>query len=122
MKSGQLWIVQMAETIASKIARQIDAWPNKDKRHPGDQWIRSTDSIGANLVEGYGRKHVNDSLRFYAIAQGSLEESLYWLRKARERKLISPMTASEISGLLIRLSRAIEVFISTKKVNRLSGG
>jgi four helix bundle protein len=38
----------------------------------GDQFIRSYDSIGANIAEGYGRFHHKDKIKFYYNSRGSL--------------------------------------------------
>ena len=37
---------------------------------------RSSKSITANIAEGYGRYHFLDSLRFYSIARGEINETL----------------------------------------------
>lgn len=55
------------------------------KRIMGDQFIRSTDSIGANIAEGYGRFHFLDKVRFYYNARGSLIESMHWFDLVEER-------------------------------------
>lgn len=58
------------------------------KKIIGDQFIESTDSIGANVAEGYGRFHYLDKIRFYYNARGSLLESKHWFELLIERNLI----------------------------------
>jgi len=58
------------------------------KKVIGDQMIRSIDSVGANIAEGYGRYHYLDKIKFYYNARGSLFESKYWLDLMCERKII----------------------------------
>jgi four helix bundle protein len=87
-----------------------------DRDNLGDQLIRATDSIGLNISEGYARVHLRERLQFFAIASGSLEEALFAVRRARERSLFSRIEASDISGLLIKLSRAIDAFTLTLKL------
>jgi four helix bundle protein len=41
-------------------------------------------SIPANIAEGYGKRSSADKARFYNIAQGSLNECLYYLRLAKD--------------------------------------
>ena len=41
----------------------------------GDQFICATDSVGANIAEGYGRYHYLDKIKFYYNARASLKES-----------------------------------------------
>lgn len=55
----------------------------------GDQFIRSTDSVGANIAEGYGRFHYLDRRRFYYNSRGSLLESFHWYELLHERSLIT---------------------------------
>jgi four helix bundle protein len=47
---------------------------------------RSSVSIAANIVEGYKKKGKLDKLRFFNIAQGSLEETRYYLILAKDLK------------------------------------
>lgn len=62
----------------------------EDKKHIGDQFIRSTDSIGANIAEGYSRFHYLDKVRFYYNARASQSEATdHWLELLLERNKIS---------------------------------
>lgn len=55
----------------------------------GNQVVRSIDSIGANIAEGYGRFHYKDSIKFYYNARGSLWESKHWIFLLYQRKLLN---------------------------------
>ncbi len=68
------------------ICGRFDYWQS---RTIGYQFIRSTDSISANISEGFGRFHFKDNARFCYMARGSLFESTTWLAKAHERDIIS---------------------------------
>jgi len=54
-----------------------------------DQIKRSSRSITANIVEGYGRFHYLDNARFCTIGRGSLYESLEHCVTANDEQLIS---------------------------------
>lgn len=43
------------------------------------QIIRSGSSVGANIVEGYGRNNPKEYKQFLGIARGSSLETEYWL-------------------------------------------
>jgi len=43
------------------------------------QVVRSGSSIGANIVEGYGRNNPKEYKQFLGIARGSSLETEYWL-------------------------------------------
>lgn len=50
------------------------------------QLRRSAVSVPANIVEGFKRYGLNDKIRFYNIAQSSLEESRYYLILSHDLK------------------------------------
>jgi four helix bundle protein len=71
--------------IVWKIYEQLD-W--HAKKVTGDQFVEATDSIGANIAEGYGRFHYLDKIKFYYNSRGSLLESRHWFNLIHKRKLI----------------------------------
>ncbi len=105
---GRLWVIRLAEMLGSRIKSLIAVWPSNERNNLGDQLARATDSIGANISEGYIRIHVKERLHFFSIAQGSLEESLFHLRAARERGLVTRLEAFTLSELFIKLSKGLE--------------
>ncbi len=68
--------------IAWEIYKDLD-W--QDKKIMGNQFVESTDSVGANIAEGYGRFHYLDKVKFYYNSRGSLLESRYWFEILDER-------------------------------------
>jgi len=58
--------------ITWEIYQELD-W--QDKKSQGDQFLSATDSVGANIAEGFGRFHFLDKVKFYFNARGSLLES-----------------------------------------------
>ena len=54
-----------------------------------DQIKRSSRSVTANIVEGYGRFHYLDNAKFCSIARGSLYESLEHCITANDEQLIT---------------------------------
>jgi four helix bundle protein len=78
----------------------------EDKKHIGDQFLRSVDSIGANIAEGYGRFHYLDKVRFYYNSRGSHYEAFtHWLELMVEREKISNEEFESISetALILRI-------------------
>ncbi|MCL5428587.1 MAG: four helix bundle protein [Chloroflexi bacterium] len=49
--------------------------PPQEKYDLAQQIRRASKGISANIAEGYGRFHFLDSLRFYSMARGSLNET-----------------------------------------------
>lgn len=58
-----------------------------EKRIFGFQFVEATDSIAANIAEGYGRYHYLDKVKFYYNTRGSLLESKHWFDVIVKRKL-----------------------------------
>ena len=97
MKSEKKYIV-LKDLEVYRLARELSAmawqiydkldW--QDKKTMGDQFIRSADSVGANIAEGYGRFHYLDKIRFYYNSRGSLLESVaHWSELLYERERIT---------------------------------
>ncbi len=83
------------------------------KKNMGDQFLTATDSIGANIAEGYARYHFRERLKFCYIARGSLAESSeHWLELLRERNRISEDTYSHYKSLARQLEIKLNNFIS----------
>lgn len=84
-----LEIYQLAREL-SKIGWEI--YQNLDwqtKKINGDQFIEATDSVGANIAEGYHRYHFLDKIKFYYNARSSLSEANdHWLELLKERNKI----------------------------------
>ena len=60
----------------------------EEKRLFGYQFVESTDSVGANIAEGYGRFHYLDKVKFYYNSRGSLLESRHWFDILVQRKIL----------------------------------
>lgn len=98
---------QLASKAGEIVWNEIQKWQWFEKKTVGTQWTESTDSISANLVEGFGRFHKRDRVKFYYNAKGSTLESIEWTQKAKNRKLIGEEKAQEILGILEQLPREI---------------
>ena len=107
-----LEIYQTALELSNKIWRVVVKWNHFEKSTVGNQLVRSIDSVGANISEGYGRGSKSDNARFVKIARGSLFETNYWITQAKTRNLISDEEfhnfVSEIENLLPRVSSYIK--------------
>lgn len=66
----------------------VDEWQWFEKRSMGFQYVESSDSVAANISEGWGRYFYKDKYNFFRIARGSLLESMTWTAKAYSRNLI----------------------------------
>ncbi len=82
----------------------------------GQQFIRSIDSIGANIAEGYGRFHYLDKVRFYYNARGSYFESMeHWLDLLFQRNLISESDFNKLKEIGKELQIKLNLLIKATK-------
>ncbi|MCK9398467.1 MAG: four helix bundle protein [Bacteroidales bacterium] len=96
--NGSRNYIQVKDLKVYQLARKLSviAWniyskmSFEEKKVIGDQFIRSTDSIGANIAEGYSRFHYLHKVRFYYNARASQSEATdHWLELLFERGKIS---------------------------------
>ena len=115
----ELEVYQLAEELSDLVWHDFDRWNKKVQNTMGYQIIRSSDSIAANIAEGYGRYTPADRRKFYIYSRGSFEETKSWLRKLIKRKIIDKIDKSDGSKyktVIEKLGPKLNAFInSTKK-------
>src|SRR5262245_56283647 len=89
-------VYQRAESVADRVWELVVGWEWFVKKTVGIQLARAADSIGANIAESAGRFHPADVRNFLYFARGSLQETRYWLRRARTRGLIPVETIDSL--------------------------
>src|SRR6516225_7993903 len=85
-------IYNLSEEFADRIWFLVLKWDFFEKDTVGKQLVRSSDSIGANIAEGFGRYHYKENKNFCFFSRGSIIETKGWLRKAKTRNLIDEET------------------------------
>jgi len=106
-----LRIYRLAEEIADLAWTVVVSWELFARDTVGKQFVRSADSIGANLAEGSGRGSYADNKRFARIARGSLFEVKHWLRRAYTRKLLSQNDVVSFQTLIEELTPKLSAYI-----------
>ena len=110
-------VYNLAEELSDLIWCEFDKWDKKIQNTIGYQIIRSSDSISANLAEGFGRFSPADRKRFYRYSRGSFEETKTWLRKLIRRRIISQEESEKYSKLIHELGPKLNGFIRSAKYN-----
>jgi four helix bundle protein len=111
----ELEVYILSEKLSDKIWCDFDQWPIKVQRTIGYQIIRSSDSIAANISEGYGRFTPADRKVFYRYARGSFEETNTWLRKLIRRRIVNQDDIKEYELIINALGPKLNAFISSTK-------
>jgi len=88
-KLEDLEVYNLSEVISDKIWEIVMNWDYFAKDTIGKQLCRASDSISANIAEGYGRYHFKENKNFCYYSRGSILEVKSFLRKSKNRKLIS---------------------------------
>jgi four helix bundle protein len=94
---------------AHAFARQL---PPEEKYDMAPQIRRASKSITANIAEGYGRYHYLDSLKFYSIARGSLNETLGHFINASALGYIEQSYFEQIHKLIRQTEQTLNGFMS----------
>jgi len=87
----------------------------QEKKTIGDQFIRSCDSIGANIAEGYGRFHYADRNKFNYNARGSLFETIHWLNQMLKRKLLKKEQHEKAQAIIEKLQIKLNNYIASTR-------
>jgi len=97
--------------MAEEIWDIVNKWDYFSKDTIGKQLIRAVDSVAANLSEGFGRFFYKEERQFCYYSRGSLYETLTWLTKASNRKLIPnedfEKFSKEITNIGVKLNNYI---------------
>lgn len=108
-KSFQDLIVwQKAHTFVLTVYRYSDNFPKREDYSLTSQFRRAAISIPANIAEGFKKKGKPDKLRFYNIAQGSIEECKYYLILSKD---LGYGDNSEICDLLDTIGKLLESYM-----------
>lgn len=116
--------IELEDLEVYQIARKMSdiAWsvftnlPKQMQFSIGDQFVRATDSIGANIAEGYGGYSYLDRVRILYIARGSFfEERKHWLTLLKHRNLIDPIHHSDYCQTGDKFELKLNIWIKSLK-------
>ena len=106
-----LIVWQKAHALVLEVYKLTANFPKEEVYGLTSQLRRSAVSVPANIAEGFKRKGQADKLRFYNIAQASLEETRYFLILAQDLKYGNSKSledqAEEVSKILNGLIKSI---------------
>jgi len=108
-----LQVYTLSMEIREDIWQIISEWKYFEKDTIGKQLVRSTDSVAANISEGYGRYSYKNNKHFCYYAWESLSESKAWLTKAHNRPLLSEGLFQNLYKKLDSLSVKLNNYIKS---------
>lgn len=113
MKLEELNVYKLSMDLGEKVWTVVDKWNIFEKDTVGKQLVRSADSIAANISEGFGRYHYNESKHFVYYSRGFLYETKTWITKAFNRNVIENETFSQIESDINNLAVKLNNYINS---------
>lgn len=95
-------------------------FPGEEKYGLSSQMRRAAVSIASNIVEGFKRRTVKDSLNFYNTADSSLEELKYQYLLAGDLKYISQEDNEFAQRLSAEVGKMLNAWARSQRENALA--
>jgi len=111
-KDLKLW--QKAHELVLQVYKITEKFPKSEMYGLSSQIRRAIVSVVSNIVEGFERKTSKDSLHFYNIADGSLEEVKYQLLLTRDLGYLDKETYKKIISLTEEVSKMLNSWIKSQ--------
>jgi len=110
-KLEELETFQLSMELAEEIWSIASKWNFLSIDTIGKQLIRSSDSIAANIAEGYGRFYFKENKQFCFYSRGSILETKVWLTKAHNRNLITDEKFNELIEKLELIHKKLNAYM-----------
>lgn len=105
-----LLIWQKSHHFVLEVYKLTSRFPKEEIYGLTSQFRRAAVSIPSNIAEGFKKRGKSDKARFMNIAQGSLEESRYYLILSRD---LGYYDTSQLLSLVEELSKLLESYYSS---------
>lgn len=102
-----LIVWQKAHEFVLAVYQFTAGFPKHETYALGIQMRRAAVSIPANIAEGFRKRGRADKIRFMNMAEGSLEESRYYLILSQD---LGYGTTERLMGLLEEVSRLLNAY------------
>jgi four helix bundle protein len=103
---------QLALEVMARVHEFSKTLPPEEKFDLFAQIRRSSKGVTGNIGEAYGRYHYLDSLRYYSIARGELNETLARLIDARVLEYVDQPTFESLYKLIRQAEQSLNGFMS----------
>ena len=121
LKSFQeLEVWRKAHNLVLQTYRVTDSFPDRERYGIVSQVRRSAASIPANIAEAFGRRTTKELLQFLANANGSLEETRYFLLLSRDLGYLSKESYVELEKECTSVAQMIAALVRSLRA-RLVG-
>jgi four helix bundle protein len=108
---------QKSHLLVLQIYQVTKFFPKEEKFGLISQMRRAAISVSANIVEGFARKKIKDTLNFYNMSNSSLEELKYLVLVSFDLDIINNKTFSELAELAEETGRVLQGWIYSQQTN-----
>ena len=112
-----LIVWQKAHALVIFIYEITKKFPRQEEYGLISQMRRAVISIASNIVEGFKRKTIKDSLSFYNISESSLEELKYQLLISKDLGYITEKVYKTGLGKCEEVGKLLNAWIQSQKRN-----
>jgi len=112
----QLEVWQEAHKLVLMVYRSTEGFPGHERFGLVSQMRRAAVSVPANVVEGFKRQGIGDKIRFYNIAEGSLEELKYYFILSKDLGYVS--SNDDLAAQADTVGRLLNGFIVSTRHRR----
>jgi len=105
-----LLVWRKAHEFVLAVYRLTEAFPERERYGLAHQMRRAAVSVPANVAEGFGKRSKAEKARFLNMAEGSLEESRYYLILTQD---LGYGKTEELMLLLEQVSRLLNAYART---------
>lgn len=106
---------QKEHQLVIETYKTVSKFPKSEKFVLVPQILRAAISVAANLAEATKRKTYRDQVRFFNIAEASLEEVKYYIILATDLDYLSKENSKELLDLSREVGRLINGLINQNK-------
>ena len=111
---------QKAHEFVLLVYETTKGFPTYERFGLCSQFQRAAVSIPANIAEGYKKLGTPDKLRFYNIAQGSLEECRYYVLLSKDLGYITDGEYDQLINVAEETSKLLNAYCKGLKGNDFS--
>lgn len=112
-----LRVWQRAHELVLGVYKFTVEWPSDERYGLTSQVRMAAVSVAANIVEGFRRISAKESLRFYDIANGSLEELRYEIQIAFDLKYLNKEEFGVVNEKMEEVSKMLNAWIRSQLQN-----
>lgn len=117
----ELTVWKKAHELTLLTYQLTNKFPAQERYGLCSQMRRAAVSVASNVVEGFHRRGVKDSLSFYNISSGSLEELRYQFLLARDLNYISEIEYTQAINSATAVSKLLFAWAKSQRVNTSVG-